>query len=92
MFSSSFCFDCQNVVDPIAELLADSFFSGKMIFFKLSTLMGECRCATGKILPPTPFFHPIRRFLSQDFGPGAQTAGGALSFLPQPYFSSPLDI
>jgi hypothetical protein len=66
--------------------------SEKMIFLKLSTLMGVCRCATGKILPPMPFFHPIRRFLSQDFGPGAQTAGGALSFLPQPYFSSPLDI
>jgi hypothetical protein len=56
--------------------------SEKMIFFKLSTLMGVCRCATGKILPPMPFFHPIRRFLSQDFGRGLKRLEVLLAFFP----------
>jgi hypothetical protein len=38
--------------------------------------MGECRGATGKMLPPTPFFHFIRRLFRPDFDLGAQTAGG----------------
>jgi hypothetical protein len=33
--------------------------------------MGEWRGVNGKILLPTPFFHPIWRLLSPDFRPGA---------------------
>jgi hypothetical protein len=55
------------VADPIAELLGDAFVYREDDFLKLSTLMGECRVATGKMLPPTPYLHPIRRLFRPDF-------------------------
>jgi hypothetical protein len=49
----------------------DAFVQREDDFLKLSSLMGECRGATGKVFPPTPYLHPIRCLLCPDFRPGA---------------------
>jgi hypothetical protein len=41
--------------------------NGKTIFLKLSLLLGKYRGSTGKLVPPMPYFHPIRCLFRLDF-------------------------